>query len=56
MPGDPRLPIPLDARQWTDDTQMTLCRRDHVERGQEIRALALELWRLVEGSGEARKE
>jgi ADP-ribosylglycohydrolase len=24
MPGDPRLPIPLGAGQWTDDTQMTL--------------------------------
>ncbi len=24
MPGDPRLPMPLGAGQWTDDTQMTL--------------------------------
>lgn len=24
MPGDPRLPLPLEAGQWTDDTQMTL--------------------------------
>lgn len=24
IPGDPRLPMPLDAGQWTDDTQMTL--------------------------------
>jgi poly(ADP-ribose) glycohydrolase ARH3 len=24
MPGDPRLPLPLGAGQWTDDTQMTL--------------------------------
>lgn len=24
MAGDPRLPMPLDAGQWTDDTQMTL--------------------------------
>lgn len=24
MPGDPRLPLPLDAGQWTDDTQMTM--------------------------------
>src|SRR5690349_11254510 len=24
MAGDPRLPLPLGAGQWTDDTQMTL--------------------------------
>lgn len=24
MPGDPRLPLPLGAGQWTDDTQMAL--------------------------------
>jgi ADP-ribosyl-[dinitrogen reductase] hydrolase len=24
-PSDPRLPVPLQAGQWTDDTQMTLC-------------------------------
>ena len=24
LPGDPRLPMPLGAGQWTDDTQMTL--------------------------------
>lgn len=24
LPGDPRLPLPLGAGQWTDDTQMTL--------------------------------
>jgi ADP-ribosyl-[dinitrogen reductase] hydrolase len=24
MPGDPRLPIPLGAGQWTDDTQMAI--------------------------------
>jgi ADP-ribosylglycohydrolase len=34
MPGDPRLPIPLGAGQWTDDTQMTLdIARSIVRRG-----------------------